>query len=182
MRPGTPLIQGSGPTDPFRREAPKPAPPSPAPAPVKPQALVQPLSDEPGVLRLGLGSSASELHPGEGAVVTLAGSAALAKASALELTLEWDPSSLEVTGIRAGPWQDERSTVRFEATRTTGHATLQFAQRTGTVGLPSGPLAELSVRAVAPGDLLVRASAGAAFGSAGALRPVVEPLALAVKP
>jgi hypothetical protein len=43
-------------------------------------------------------------------------------------------------------------------------------------------MAELAVRAIAPGDALVRVSAGAAAGPAGPLKPSVEPAVLTVRP
>src|SRR5262249_25098744 len=87
---------------------------------------------------LALASSSDALKPGQAGTVTLNGLAGLAEAGALELTLEWDPSVAEVTGIAAGPWQygADGPSTRFEAERTPGRARLQLARPVGTWGLP----------------------------------------------
>lgn len=185
------LIQGGGPTDPFKRDVP-PNPPKPrpiaprpggggdeSPAPV-PQASLAPAHEGPD---LALDSAASEIRPGEITVVSLAGRSGLQETGALELTLEWDPTVVEVTGIAAGSWRDgpDAPNIRFDADRTPGHARLQFARPTGTFGLPVGSLARLSVRGLAPGTTLFRASAGAASGRNGGARPVTDTVSVTVK-
>jgi hypothetical protein len=114
--------------------------------------------------------------------VTLSALSGLSDAGALELTLEWDPSVAEVTGIAAGPWQSSPlgGATHFEADRTPGRARLQFARSVGSYGLPDGALAELSVRGVAPGTTLFRVSTGASAGKSGGARPTVESAALTV--
>ena len=93
--------------------------------------------------------------------MNLTGVSGLAPLSTLELTVEWDPSVAEVTGIAPGTWRnaEDAASIRFEADRTAGRAHLHFA-RTGPGGLPDGVLAKLAVKGTAPGTTLVRVTAG----------------------
>ena len=133
---------------------------------------------------LSLEATSAQVAPGGVSVVNLMGVSGLAPLSALELTVEWDPSVAEVTGIAPGTWRngDDAASVRFDADRTSGRAHLHFA-RTDSGGLPDGILAKLAVRGVAPGTTLVRATAGAASTARGpAAAPVVEAAPFTVKP
>ena len=94
-----------------------------------------------------------EVRPGEVSVVNLTGISGLGPLRALEVTVEWDPSVAEVTGIAPGAWQDgaDANSVRFDADRTAGRAHLHFT-RAGSAGLPDGVLAKLAVKGTAPGS------------------------------
>jgi general secretion pathway protein D len=138
----------------------------------------------PAAAALSLEATSALVAPGEVSVVNLTGVSGLAPLSALELTVEWDPSVAEVTGIAPGAWRngDDAASVRFDADRTSGRAHLHFA-RTDSGGLPDGVLAKLAVRGVAPGTTLVRVTAGAASTARGpAAAPVVEAAPFTVKP
>jgi hypothetical protein len=132
---------------------------------------------------LALATTAPEIAPGQFATVSLSGLSGLKDTGALELTLEWDARVADVTGIVAGPWRDEPDggLVRFEAERGTGRARLQFGRPTGTIGLPEGALALLTVRGVAPGTTLFRVSAGASVGRSGAAPPAAESVSFTVR-
>ena len=115
--------------------------------------------------------------------MNLTGVSGLAPLSALELTVEWDPSVAEVTGIAPGAWRDaeEAASIRFDADRTAGRAHLHF-MRADPGGFPDGVLATLAVRGVAPGTTLVRVTAGAASTARGpAAAPVVDAAPFTVK-
>ena len=101
----------------------------------------------------------------------------------MELTLEWDPAVVEVTGIAPGPWlgKAQGSTVRFDAERVSGSARLQFNRSGAALGLPSGELARLTVRALAAGETSIRLSAGSALGRSGGVRPAAKPALLSVR-
>jgi hypothetical protein len=133
---------------------------------------------------LRLAAAAGAVAPGEVSAVTLTGASGLAGLSTLELTLEWDPAVVEVTGIAPGPWKsaEDAGTLRFEADRTAGRAHLHFT-RAGEGGLPDGVLATLAVKAAGPGTTLVRATAGAAATANGTVTaPAVEAAPFTVKP
>lgn len=124
-----------------------------------------------------------EVAPGAVSVVNLAGESGLDALSALELTVEWDPSVAEVTGIAPGPWRSAfgGDMVRFDADRVAGRAHLHF-KRAGGAGLPEGVLATFAVRALAPGITLVRVTAGSASTNGGATpTPRVEAASVRVK-
>ena len=182
-----PIIQGSGPNDPFKRTpAPVPQPPTPrspnATATLETQALLQSATAPAGpVLRLE--ATPSEVAPGAVSAVNLTGDFGLDALSALELTLEWDPTVAEVTGIAPGPWRSAfgGDMVRFDADRVAGHAQLHF-KRVGGAGLPAGVLATLAVRGLTPGTTLVRVTAGTASTTGGATpTPRVEAVSVTVK-
>ncbi|MBK9963893.1 MAG: hypothetical protein IPP07_02915 [Holophagales bacterium] len=197
MAPNVP--QGGMPNDPFKRPA---AAPTPAPAPgpggsktnataataaeasnAAVSAAAAAASDAPTGAVLSLEATSEQVAPGEVAVVNLTGLSGLAPLSALELTVEWDPSVAEVTGIAPGAWRnaEDAASIRFDADRTAGRAHLHFA-RAGQGGLPDGVLAKLAVKGTAPGTTLVRVTAGAAATSRGpAAPPVVEPASFTVK-
>ena len=198
-----PIAPGSAPRDIFKNPVivPTPAPPKPqspdlgarpapddgtrqalaAPAAAGPDAAPAGAAASPGPM-LALAASTESIAPGQDATVTLNGLAGLADAGALELTLEWDPSVADVTGIEAGPWQSgpDGSSTRFEADRTPGRARLQLGRPVGSWGLPSGVLAQLSVRGVAPGTTLFRVSAAAAAAKTGGVAPSIQSAALTV--
>ncbi len=115
--------------------------------------------------------------------MNLTGRSGLAPLTALELTVEWDPTVAEVTGIAPGAWRDgpDAAQIGFEADRTAGRAHLRFA-RAGAGGLPDGVLARLAVKGSAAGTTLLRVTAGAASTAKGAAPPpVVDAAALTVK-
>jgi general secretion pathway protein D len=207
-----PIIQGSGPNDPFRRT------PAPAPTPATPRSNVTATAETQALLQsataaAGAESSASsaslaagapaaasasapaagpalrleatpaEVAPGSVSIVNLVGDSGLDTLGALELTIEWDPTVAEVTGIAPGPWRNGfgGDTVRFDADRVAGRAHLHF-KRTGGAGVPDGVLATLAVRALTPGTTLMRATAGTASTAGGATpTPRVEAASLTVK-
>ncbi|MBK9064911.1 MAG: hypothetical protein IPL89_17255 [Acidobacteria bacterium] len=123
------------------------------------------------------------MKPGEVSVVSLNGVAGMPDLNALELTVEWNPAVVEVTGIAAGPWQGGPTggQVRFEAERVPGRARLQFGRAAGTTGLPEGVLANLAVRGVASGTTFLRVSAAAALAKNGPATPAAMPLTLTVE-
>jgi len=204
-----PIIQGSGPGSLFRPPQPTPAP-TPAPrsnvkATAETQSLLKSATDAAGaessassastapaaasasapatgpVLRLE--AMPSEVAPGAVSVVNLTGDSGLDTLGALELTIEWDPTVAEVTGIAPGPWRSGfgGDTLRFDADRVQGRAQLHF-KRTGGAGLPDGVLATLAVRALTPGTTLVRVTAGTASTTGGAMpAPRVDAASLTVK-
>ncbi len=201
--PAPNIPQGGMPNDPFRR-----ATPAPAPAPAAPRgnatssaptpsslsaaaeasnaavsAAAADASGAPAGAALALEATSERVAPGEVSVVNLTGISGLAPLTALELTVEWDPSVAEVTGIAPGPWRnsEDAASIRFEADRTAGRAHLHFA-RAGQGGLPDGVLAKLAVKGTAPGTTLVRVTAGAAATAKGAApAPVVEAAPFTVK-
>lgn len=186
--PGFLPLQGTGPNDPFR-----PAPPTPAPAAPKTPVAggnAAPASSSfvetarPESLALGLEIESSELTAGETTTMTLSGPAELADAGALEVTLEWDPAVAEIVTISPGPWRTGSAALntRLDADRGPGRVRVGLSSPTGVVGLPSGALARFTVRALAPGETLVRMSAGAGYGKTGALRPEANAVALSVAP
>jgi general secretion pathway protein D len=138
----------------------------------------------PGALSLGLELENPELAPGESTVLTLTGPAALSDAGALEVTLEYDPAVVEVIGVSPGPWRKGSAALntRLDADRAPGRVRVGFGTPTGTVGLPSGPLARFTVRAVAAGETLFRLAAGAGLGKTGPLRPEADAVVLSVAP
>ncbi|HSB36331.1 MAG TPA: hypothetical protein VLH41_05605, partial [Thermoanaerobaculia bacterium] len=177
-----PLIQGTPPSDPFRRT------PVPVPTPV-PQIpggksgtsadarAVENLSpdDAPPPPSISLKSSAPAVAPGESGVVSVLGEAGLFDVAALELTVEWDPSVVDVTGVVPGPWHAAAGAeeIRFDADRVPGRARLHFTRKTGTWGLPEGVLAQLAVKGKSHGTSLFRVSAGSATTRRG--RPRSSP-------
>ena len=115
--------------------------------------------------------------------MNLTGDFGLDALSALELTLEWDPTVAEVTGIAPGPWRSAfgGDMVRFDADRVAGRAQLHF-KRVGGAGLPAGVLATLAVRGLTAGTTLVRVTAGTASTTGGATpTPRVEAVSVTVK-
>lgn len=189
--PGILPLQGTGPNDPFRPST--PATPTPAPAPPKtPMAggNAAPASSSfvettgPQSLALGLEIENPELSAGETTTMTLSGPPELADAGALEITLEWDPAVAEIVTISPGPWRTGSAALntRLDADRGTGRVRVGLGSPTGVVGLPSGPLARFTVRALAPGKTLFRMSAGAGYGKTGALRPEADAVTLSVAP
>ncbi|HKC24877.1 MAG TPA: hypothetical protein VKF32_09055, partial [Thermoanaerobaculia bacterium] len=188
-----PIAPGTAPRDIFHNVLPTP-PPAPTKPPVPPDLGMRQQPEEskpaqatsaataPAGPALALAASAAAIAPGQIGTVSLSGLSGLADASALELTLEWDPNVAEVTGISPGPWREgpDGASTRFEADRTPGRARLQLARPVGSYGLPSGVLAQLSVRGVAPGTTLFRVSAAAAAAKAGGVAPAIESAALTV--
>jgi len=188
-----PIAPGTAPRDIFHNVLPTP-PPAPTKPPVPPDLGQRRQPEEspnqtaalaasaPNGPALALAASSGAIAPGQTGTVSLNGLSGLADASALELTLEWDPSVAEVTGIAPGPWRDgpDGASTRFEADRTPGRARLQLARPVGSYGLPSGVLAQLSIRGVAPGTTLFRVSAAAAAAKAGGVAPAIESAALTV--
>jgi hypothetical protein len=87
-----------------------------------------------------------------------------------------------VTGIVPGPWSaaDGASLIRFDADRVAGRARIQMLRRDGEWGIPSGPLAILSVRGASGGTAFFRASAGSAVTKRGSVAPLVAPAAVTV--
>jgi general secretion pathway protein D len=188
--PGILPLQGSGPNDPF-----KPSTPAPTPAPTLPKSPLTggnaaPASSSfvetarPEALALGLEIENSDLSAGETTTMTLSGPAELADAGALEVTLEWDPAVAEIVTISPGPWRTGSAALntRLDADRGPGRVRVGLGSPTGVVGLPSGALVRFTVRALAPGQTLVRMSAGAGFGKTGALRPEANAVTLSVAP
>jgi general secretion pathway protein D len=153
---------------------------SPAPTPT-PAPVTTPSPSAPP--RIGLAAAADTISPGEKTVVSVSGGSGLADLGSLEITVEWDPAVVEVTGIAPGAFGDVAGgPVRFEAERVQGRARLQLGRReTGTYGLPVGDLARLEVRARAPGTSLFRVSAATAVGRAGPASPVAGTAAVMVK-
>ncbi len=182
-------VQGSGPNDPFRRT------PAPAPAPAPKEgsnilsgdaaqrsaAFVE--SAGPRPLALGLEIENGELAVGETALLTLSGPSELADAGALEVTIEWDPAVAELVAVTPGPWRTGSAALntRLDADRGPGRVRIGLGTPTGVVGLPSGALARFTLRALAPGDALVRVSAGAGLGKSGPLRPEANAVPLVVR-
>ncbi len=189
--PGSSLVpfQGSAPNDPFRR-TPTPAPaPTPAPVPGPGGNAAQQSSSfvetaGPRPLSLGLELENSELRADETTLLTLSGPPELADAGALEVTLEWDPAVAELVTISPGPWRSgsQALNIRLDADRAPGRVRVGLGAPTGVVGLPTGALARFTLRALAPGETLVRMSAGAALGKNGALRPQADAVPLTVVP
>lgn len=189
--PGAALapFQGSAPSDPFRRVTP-PAPPTPAPPAPGPGGDAARQSSSfvetagPRTLRLGLELENPELKADETTLLTLTGPPELTDAGALEVTLEWDPSVAELVTISPGPWRSgsQALNVRLDADRAPGRVRVGLGTPTGVVGLPTGALARFTLRALAPGETLLRMSAGAALGRAGVLRPEAEAVVLSVAP
>lgn len=188
--PGVFPLQGSGPNDPF-----KPTTPTPTPAPTPPKSPLSggnaaPASSSfvetarPEALALGLEIENPDLSAGETTTMTLSGPAALADAGALEVTLEWDPAVAEIVTISPGPWRTGSAALntRLDADRGPGRVRVGLGSPTGVVGLPSGALVRFTVRALAPGQTLVRMSAGAGYGKTGALRPEANAVTLSVAP
>jgi general secretion pathway protein D len=180
-------FQGSAPSDPFRR-TPTPVP-TPAPAPNTGGNAAQQSSSfvetaGPRPLSLGLELENPELRVDETTLLTLTGPPELTDAGALEVTLEWDPAVAELVTISPGPWRSgsQALNIRLDADRAPGRVRVGLGTPTGVVGLPSGALARLTFRALAPGETLVRVSAGTALGKNGALRPEADAVALTVVP
>lgn len=178
-------IQGSGPNDPFRRT------PTPAPqggsnllsgdALQRSAGFVE--SDGPRSVALGLELENGELAVGETALLTLTGPSELADAGALEVTIEWNPAVAELVAVTPGPWRTGSAAIntRLDADRGPGRVRIGLGMPTGVVGLPSGALARFTLRAIAPGEALVRVSAGAGLGKSGALRPEANAVPLVVR-
>ncbi len=190
--PGIAIPQGGMPSNPFQpRPTPAPATPrsnattgaSESQAQVRAAAAEVEVAAAPAGPVLRLEAAAAEVAPGAVSVVNLIGDSGLDTLGSLELTIEWDPSVAEVTGIAPGPWQSAfgGDTVRFDADRVSGRAQLHF-KRSGGAGLPDGVLAKLAVRALTPGTTLVRATAGTAATAGGATpTPRVEAASVTVK-
>ena len=138
----------------------------------------------PQAVPLGLELDNAEVTQGESTLMTLVAPPELADAGALEVTLEWDPSVAELVTISPGPWRTGAAALntRLDADRGPGRVRIGLGTPTGVVGLPSGALARLAFRGVAPGKTLVRVSAGAGLGKNGALRPEADAVALTVAP
>ncbi len=190
--------QGGMPNDPFKRPVPTPVPAVPkanatsgagpaasaaASAETANVAAAAGVSDAPAGAALALETTSALVAAGETSVVNLTGVSGLAPLTTLELTVEWDPTVAEVTGIAPGAWRnsEDAASIRFDADRTSGRAHLHFA-RTGPGGLPDGVLAKLAIKGTGPGTTLVRVTAGAAATSRGpAAPPVVDPASFTVK-
>ena len=138
----------------------------------------------PAALPLTLELENPGLAPGESTLLTLAGPPALVDAGALEVTVEYDPSVVEVLGVSPGPWRSGTAALntRLDADRAPGRVRVGLGTPTGTVGLPTGALARFTVRALAPGETLFRLAAGAGLGKAGPLRPEADAVLLTVAP
>ncbi len=178
----TGIIQGTPPTDPFRRDT-KSSPPQTPPSNLPnlpganiprgerqrdsidnaPEMAPAPGPSDAASVSLALRSALPELGVGQTVVVALEGLSGLSELASLELAVEWDPAVTEVLGVAPGPWRDsdQAQAVRFEADRVPGRARLHFKRPFGK-GLPSGSLVELAVRGVTPGVSLFRASAASA--------------------
>jgi hypothetical protein len=131
---------------------------------------------------LTLDSSSSDIVLGGTTTVSISAGGGIGDLNALELTVEWDPSLAEVTGISPGPWAKSLppGTVRFEADRVPGRARLLW-NRAGTgIGLPEGVLAGLAVKGTAAGRSVFRVVAGSALGRNGPARPLAVPVAIRV--
>jgi general secretion pathway protein D len=178
-------VQGSGPNDPFRRT------PTPAPqggsnvlsgdAAQRSAGFAE--TEGPRALALGLELENGELAVGETALLTLTGPSELADAGALEVTIEWDPSVAELVAVTPGPWRTGSAALntRLDSDRGPGRVRIGLGTPTGVVGLPSGALARFTLRALAPGEALVRVSAGAGLGKNGPLRPEANAVPLVVR-
>jgi hypothetical protein len=136
------------------------------------------------VVPLGLEIENTALAAGETTLLTVTAPPELADAGALEMTLEWDPAVAELVTISPGPWRSGTSglNTRLDADRAPGRVRLGLGTPTGVVGLPSGALARLTLRALAPGETVLRMSAGAGLGKTGALRPEANAVTLSVAP
>jgi general secretion pathway protein D len=201
-----PLIQGTPPSDPFRR-TPAPTPtPVPQVVPRGTSSLSSPASgttaaaattaagaasertaaaaEAPPAPTLSLKAASPEVAAGQATLVSLVGDAGLSDVGTLELTLEWDPAIAEVTGIVPGPWHAAAGAeeIRFDADRVAGRARLHFVRKPGTWGLPEGVLAQLAVKGRANGTALFRVSAGSSAARRGPVAPVVSTDALTVGP
>jgi general secretion pathway protein D len=133
---------------------------------------------------LHLAATSTQVASGEVSVVNVTGDSGLEALGALEVTVEWDPTVAEVTGVAPGPWRNAQGAdaIRFDADRDAGRARLRFARAAGSVGLPGGVLAKLAMRGIAPGTTLVRVTAGSASTPGGAApAPRVEAASLTVK-
>jgi hypothetical protein len=122
------------------------------------------------------------IAPGEATVVSVVGEDGLFDARLLELSVEWDPAAVEVTGIAPGPWSSAAGAedIRFDSERVPGRARIQLLRRSGTWGLPEETLAQLAVRGTGGGTALFRVSAGSASTKRGPLAPTVLPTAVTV--
>lgn len=179
-------VQGSGPNDPFKR--------APVLAPTPGSNLLSGDAAQrsagfaetggPSPLSLGLELENGDLAVGETALLTLNGPPELADAGALEVTIEWDPAVAELVAVTPGPWRTGSAALntRLDADRGPGRVRVGLGTPTGVVGLPSGALARFTLRALAPGDALVRVSAGAGLGKSGPLRPEANAVPLTVRP
>ncbi len=192
-------IGGSAPNDPFRQPTPQapltsptPVPSAPMPGPGIPRfptpppgnsSLATPAeSGASAAPRFSLLPSSATLFRGDTARISLVGDAGLSDVRLLEVNVEWNPEVTEVTGIVPGPWSDAAGAdlIRFDADRVPGRARIQMLRRDGDWGIPSGPLAILSVRGASGGTALFRASAGNVVTKRGSLAPVVAPAAVTV--
>ncbi len=176
---GPAFPQGSAPSDPFRRTT-----------PTKGAQVSTGADDAVGSTQaaatpvlLLLRTDAESLAAGSTATVTLEGLSGLADLNAMELTLEWDPAVVDVTGISPGPWmgQSPGNPVRFDAERVAGSARLQFNRSGAAVGLPSGELVRLKVKGLAAGETSIRLTTGSALGRSGGVRPGARPVFLSVR-
>ncbi|MCG3191636.1 MAG: hypothetical protein DIJKHBIC_00864 [Thermoanaerobaculia bacterium] len=147
-----------------------------APAPAVPAPVA------PAGPRLGFETATPEIVSGALGELTLLGTGGLAGVHSMEITLEWDPATVEVTGIAPGDWSSGElaSTLRMSAERVEGRATLQFIRSEGVVGLPEGALARLALRGRSPGVSLFRVSAGVATGKSSGIRPQTEAILVKV--
>ena len=138
----------------------------------------------PQTVALGLELDNADVVQGESTLLTLTAPSELADAGALEVTLEWDPAVAEVVTVSPGPWRSGAAALntRLDADRGPGRVRIGLGTPTGVVGLPSGALARIALRGVAPGKTLVRVSAGAGLGKNGPLRPEAGAVALSVTP
>lgn len=171
-----PFQQGAPPNDPFRKSDAKKGTSQSVEAGTGPDLAV-PVS-------LALHAAEPSLGAGTEGTVELTAGSGLLDLNALELTVEWDPAVVEVTGVEPGPWSDgaDAARVRFDAEPSPGRARLRLSRAGAEFGLPTGVVARLTVKGVAPGTTVLRASAGAGLSRDGAVTPEVTPQALTVAP
>jgi general secretion pathway protein D len=190
------VVPGGAPNDPFKKPTipvvPAPGsvgtPDSPAPQMQKntqgePEALPQdadaasepaaPVKIQP---RLGFVADQAEIGVDGTSTITLEGLSGLADLNALEMTVEWDPAVVQVTGISQGEWADSpiAPSLRFDAERVEGRALLQISRKGDAIGLPEGALARIDIKGRAAGVSLFRVSAAAGLGRQGGVRPEAE--------
>jgi hypothetical protein len=126
--------------------------------------------------RLGFVADQAEIGVDGTSTITLEGLSGLADLNALEMTVEWDPAVVQVTGISQGEWADSpiAPSLRFDAERVEGRALLQISRKGDAIGLPEGALARIDIKGRAAGVSLFRVSAAAGLGRQGGVRPEAE--------
>ena len=131
---------------------------------------------------LTLDPSAGDVAIGGSTNVSITGGGGVSDLNALEVTVEWDPALVEVTGISPGPWANSvpPGTVRFEAERVPGKARLAWNRSGAGIGLPEGVLAGLAVKGTAQGRSVFRVTTGSALGRSGPVRPLAVPAAIRI--